>query len=363
MSTESDQLQFAGDADDPVDLLRDACGDTGNTRSSIGDGLGTPSGRPEVLPGDVPSPSPTRPEGTDPGRIWRSWDDIEASPIVPAPVLPGLAWRGRYSALVADSKVGKTAITSHALACALRRDPFLDTVPGAERIGVMQEMGADLMKALLTAHHVERQHAVDRIDFLDRASYVDLRAYIEERKPNLLVVDTLSMLAAANRADENNQKDMQLLNAVLLVACREHGVSVLVVHHENRSGTYRGSSVIKADVDMLIEMKMGDHGLRRLTYSGRWQQQDLELEFSKATRKYAVAGEDDAPRKVLQFIRDNPGCSKAEARQGTHMGRTRAYEAINILSANSSVVNESGKLFEGNVENAHQGGMWEGAQA
>ena len=49
---------------------------------------------------------------------------------------------------------------------------------------------------------------------------------------------------------------------------------------------------------------------RRRTARGR-QAGTVELEFSKATRSYELAGEDDdVSRKVLRFVRENPGCSK-----------------------------------------------------
>ena len=262
---------------------------------------------------------------------------------MPDHLLPGLAWKGRYSALVADSKTGKSTLLAQALAGQALQREFLGAVPAPGRVAIMEEMGAAWMRTWISAHGV----VTADVDFLDRASYADLLDYVRERQPVLLVVDTLSMLATANRADENAQKDMQLLNGTLLTVAREHGVAALAFHHTNRAGSYRGSSVTKADVDMLIEMVVTDHGDRQLRYTGRWPQGDVDLEFSKATLCYSVAGEDDdADRRMLRFIRENPGCTKHAVESGV-MGRGQViYTKMNNLIGAGRILVENGKLFD-----------------
>ena len=146
-------------------------------------------------------------------------------------MLPGFAWVGKYSALVADSKTGKSTALAHGLAAQVRQEPFLGAVPKPGRVAVMEEMGAGWLRTWIASHGVEEAD----IDFLDAADYAALREYVEERRPVLLVVDTLAALARVNRVDENAQKDMGLLNGTLLAISRT-GVSTLAFHHTNRRG-------------------------------------------------------------------------------------------------------------------------------
>ena len=74
--------------------------------------------------------------------------------------------------------------------------------------------------------------------------------YVGDVKPSLTVIDTLAK--TASRYDENTPADM----SKYLHECDRlrvaSGGTVLVIHHTNKAGGYRGGSSIKGDVDTLM---------------------------------------------------------------------------------------------------------------
>lgn len=83
-------------------------------------------------------------------------------------------------------------------------------------------------------------------------------------QPSLVIIDTLARAAAG--MDENGSQDMGLFIENLDNLRRDHGCSVLIVHHsgKNADSGARGSSVIKAAMDFEMELKIMDPKALRL---------------------------------------------------------------------------------------------------
>ncbi len=87
----------------------------------------------------------------------------------------------------------------------------------------------------------------------DESDYDQLVSIVEELQPNLIIVDTMSR--AIPGVDENDQAAMSMLfhKADALREAGDHA-TVLFLHHTNRGGKYRGSSVIHGQVDTMLEI-------------------------------------------------------------------------------------------------------------
>jgi len=87
----------------------------------------------------------------------------------------------------------------------------------------------------------------DRLQLEDPAGMQRLLGMVETIEPRLLVLDTLRELHASqeDRSDEMGP----LLRPVRQLA-HYTGTTVLVNHHQNRSGTFRGSTAIRAAFDL-----------------------------------------------------------------------------------------------------------------
>ncbi len=75
--------------------------------------------------------------------------------------------------------------------------------------------------------------------------------------PSLIIVDTLSRCLPG---DENKQEVMQGFVGCMDLLRDRYQATVLVIHHEGRSGTVRGSTVLPGAVDVSIHVERGTEG-------------------------------------------------------------------------------------------------------
>ena len=311
------------------------------TGTAPGTGTGTGSGT-GSRPGSGPVPDPDTGTGSE-TRIYVRPNELEGAGEYPDVVLPGLAWRGMLSMLVADAKAGKTTLVAQAIACMLTGAPFLQQRCAPGRVAVVEEMALPFYWTWL-----QRYGCTDDVDLdlIGACRLADLLAYIDERQPALLVIDTLISLAANNQKGENSSNEMRELSGAL----QRRGASCLILHHtkKNDSTLYRGSGDILAAQDMSITMRsMGDR--RELSYLGRWTQEKALLDWRPDTREYQVGDQTDRGRVVEQVFRE-PGETKYHHAQALTMRRERVYNAINELVALDMIQERDGKLYPGGVQ-------------
>jgi len=82
---------------------------------------------------------------------------------------------------------------------------------------------------------------------------VALNNLVKETGARLIIVD--SMIDVVPGANENSSEDMSLPLRRLHAIVKESRAAAVVIHHENKSGGYRGSSAIKAAADVSISCK------------------------------------------------------------------------------------------------------------
>ena len=101
----------------------------------------------------------------------------------------------------------------------------------------------------------------EAMSFMNPADMVRLARTVEQHsakygRPGLIVVDTVSRVLPG--VDENLQKDM----TVFIAACDhlrlQSGAAVIGVHHTNKSGEMRGSSVLGGAADSIFRVERGD---------------------------------------------------------------------------------------------------------
>jgi hypothetical protein len=77
-----------------------------------------------------------------------------------------------------------------------------------------------------------------------------IRDAIERTAARLVVLDALPDIMAGS--DENTVKDVQPIFLALRAIAEQTQAALIVVHHVNKIGQYRGSSAIKGAVDLLL---------------------------------------------------------------------------------------------------------------
>lgn len=106
----------------------------------------------------------------------------------------------------------------------------------------------------------------------------------------LLVIDTFSFWA---ELDPQQEWDNAVVTARFkhLRKATAKGLAVVVVHHFNKQGQYRGATAFKAAVDIHCEFKprLGRPTQRTLTAAGRFGGRALALDFDQETQRYFEA--------------------------------------------------------------------------
>ncbi len=96
-----------------------------------------------------------------------------------------------------------------------------------------------------------------RFDLGNRYDPRELESLIITMGAKLVIIDALSDVAPGR--DENATKDMKPILLALKSMAEDTGAAILVIHHSNKQGGYRGATTIKADVDIMIKVEKEKH--------------------------------------------------------------------------------------------------------
>lgn len=96
-----------------------------------------------------------------------------------------------------------------------------------------------------------------RFDLGTRHDHIELEMLIRGSGAKLVIIDALSDVAPGR--DENATKDMKPILLALKSIAEDTGAAIIVIHHSNKQGGYRGATTIKADVDIMIKVEKEKH--------------------------------------------------------------------------------------------------------
>ena len=186
---------------------------------------------------------------------------------------PAISWwvegflaKGTISVLGGDGGVGKSALMVELSARVATGTPFLHdfkTTPGRVLyVAAEGRAGYGVRLNAVQRSHIEipedRFALVDEgVSLTNEASVAQLCAYVAANRFDVVILDTLSQLAAVE--SENDAAEMaRVINQAKRVVDARPGASVLISAHTNKaSGTLRGSSAIRDNVDA-VWMARGD---------------------------------------------------------------------------------------------------------
>lgn len=89
----------------------------------------------------------------------------------------------------------------------------------------------------------------------DPTDAVLVQSLIEETGAGLVIIDALTDIMDG---DENSKQDTQPVFSALRKIADSTNAAIIIIHHSNKAGGYRGSSAIKGAVDLMIEVKSED---------------------------------------------------------------------------------------------------------
>jgi len=83
----------------------------------------------------------------------------------------------------------------------------------------------------------------------------ELQSLIEDVGAGLVIIDALTDVMDG---DENKKQDTQPVLTTLRRISENTGVAIIVIHHSNKTGGYRGSSAIKGALDLMVKIESKD---------------------------------------------------------------------------------------------------------
>lgn len=280
------------------------------------------------------------PKGSATKALWRL-DEILANDEImrpPMPVIPRLAWQGSATCIASAAKSGKSTFTGYLATQVSLGGTFLGDPchQGPVLILALEEALGHLGRRLrhfgakATAVHVVHEMPAEA-----HARPQALRDYIDTVQPLLVIVDTLIAYARGMIENENDAAQTQAVVQELTDIAHRTNRAMLINHHANKEGRYRGSSAIIGAVDMMVELVPSedphDLTLRKAKCRGRMPVHDFEFRYDGS--HYTIANAMGIPliQRVLDFIRANPGQSLSAVRKSIGGKAELVDEALNAL--------------------------------
>lgn len=127
---------------------------------------------------------------------------------------------------------------------------------------------------------------LEGLDLRKSSDIARIKAVIQERKVGLVIFDALVDLVAG--ADENSTKDISPVLKTLRQLTQETGSAMIMLHHTNRSGEFRGSSAIQSAPDLFLR-QASESGSNLITFSSEKNRDGEPISF-KATFNHTEDG-------------------------------------------------------------------------
>lgn len=242
---------------------------------------------------------PVKPSWLPPASLARQVADIARDKQVTKaqPLVPHLLYRGRTTLLVAPPKTGKTTLVWDVISALSSGSEVLGAQVPVSRVLVLaleEALGDTKDRVLehglakstnvfvLSDHHVPGHRPFEVLE-----------ANVAVVKPDVIVIDTLSVYAQSEVASENDAASWLAVLPELNRLAHRLDIAILLIHHTDKSGNNaRGSTTICAVPDNLAylsEAKGQPRTVRQLSYKGRQSKVgSILLEYDLATRKYRL---------------------------------------------------------------------------
>ena len=186
-------------------------------------------------------------------------DALQPQPPIPW-VADGLLVAGGLSILFGDPGCRKTWAALD-LACSVAAgQPWLEHATNPSPVLLIDEESGR-RRLLSRLGDVLRGHDLGAItpvfaatmrgyNFTQPEDVADIAALIATTSARLCIIDSLA--ATFGGADENAVSDVQPIMSALRVVADASECHILLIHHANKMGGYRGSSALKGAVDLLL---------------------------------------------------------------------------------------------------------------
>lgn len=296
------------------------------------------------------------------GPVFWWLDDLLRDPSLlepPPALLPRFAYAGMVTALAGPPKVGKTDLIAQGVADYSQGRAFLDELTAAGKtlwvaldeglattVRRLMGFGADPAKVLLTT---------------ERWPFAQLEQVVTDFGVRLVVVDTISELAAGQVEDANASTQWQPIYSALRGLAQRAEVAVVLIDHSPKANPHSlvGSLAKMAGCDLILTMTTSDTSptTRHVRARGRLTCSDFST-FWDGERHGLCSGELTLETRVYHRIVASPDCSLTALRDAVG-GKAKAVdEAVQALVRRGLIEdtgNGRGHRFRRRSENAGTG--------
>lgn len=176
-------------------------------------------------------------------------------------IYKNLAGSGSVVLMHGEAGSKKTYCTYWMLACASVGMKFLqfetkkvktliiDEESGNTRL--LRRLGEILRGALIDDPSNIDYISLEQLKLDNTSDVIDLMNFIQANGYQLILIDALSDVMDG---DENSKEHVQPVFNNLRKIAEETGALIIMIHHSNKLGGYRGSSAIKGSVDLMLEV-------------------------------------------------------------------------------------------------------------
>lgn len=182
--------------------------------------------------------------------------------------------RADLAMVFGDAGSGKTFVTLAAMVEAATGRPVADQFNVSRPLSVFYAAGEGIaglpgrFTAALNKYHLRPDEInitifTDVPQLFETSAQANIYTFVDELKaagqrPDLLIIDT--MHSAAIGGDENSARDVSVILSSMDYARDALNCTVLLVHHANKTGTYRGSSALHGAMDTMLQTKADSDG-------------------------------------------------------------------------------------------------------
>lgn len=220
-----------------------------------------------------------------------------------------------------DGGSKKTYCLYYMLVCASKGIPFLQFKTKKSKCLILDEESGETrllrrLEEILKGGMIEDISSLEymslkQVKLDNTADVIDLMNFIQVNQYDIIVIDALSDVMDG---DENSKKDTQPVFNNLRKIAEETGALIIIIHHSNKIGGYRGSSAIKGSVDLMLEVVSNEgspiikftskkeRDIERISFSAKASWQDKKFYLQQLDFDDQVNALSDAEQHVIETL-------------------------------------------------------------
>lgn len=181
-------------------------------------------------------------------------------------VVENLLNAGSVSLFFGEPGSKKTSSILSLAVCVALGKPWVGFATQAVKVLVIDEENGENRIALRLAAAIrgELGDASTQIEFISLAGFKldqptdvqEIEKLVRERGIGLVIIDALAEIMDG---DENSKQDVQPVLSAIRKIAETTLAAIILIHHSNRNGAYRGSSAIKGSIDLMVQVE-SDNG-------------------------------------------------------------------------------------------------------